>query len=169
MASDKTEVHYKNWKIIFDNYTYYTTSGGNSYQQDYTRVRTLLTSPDDIQFEIYRNNVFSFINKLFGAQDLKIDVPDFDKKYIIKSNYPFKTKSLLSDNKIRNQIEQIPKLNLVISNTEGIWEKKLTDNNYELAFFTEGKVEDTILLKKVYGLIVLIIDRLDEINAINPL
>src|SRR5688500_8309774 len=77
--SDKVDFLYKDWKISFDNYTHYTTSGGNSYTQTYTRVTVPFISADKFRFEVYSSNFFSSVAKIFGAQDVEIGVPEFDK------------------------------------------------------------------------------------------
>src|SRR5690348_2764400 len=79
--SDKVELLYKDWTIGFDNYTYYTTSGGNSYTQVYTRVIVPIISSDNFIFEIYRRNFFSSVAKIFGEQDVEIGIPGFDKAF----------------------------------------------------------------------------------------
>jgi hypothetical protein len=164
--SDKVDLLYKDWKISFDNYTYYTSSGGNSYTQVYTRVTVPFISADNFMFEIYRRNFFSSVAKIFGAQDVEIGIPGFDKAFIIKANDEFTIKSLLGDKTIRQYIETIPDINLQISNKKGIWEEDLPEKNFELAFFTEGKVKDIEMLKNICLLIQLMLDRLENIGTI---
>lgn len=164
--SDKAEVYYKNWKIIFDYYTHYTTAGNNSYEQKYTRVIAPFVSAEDFMFELYPNNIFSSVAKIFGAQDVETGYPEFDKAYIIKSNNGFKLKSLLADKAIRKQIESIKNINLQISNQKGVWEEKLPKNEYELSFFTEGKITDLSNLKDVFSLFTALLDQLDKIHPI---
>lgn len=165
--SDKVILPFKNISIIFDNYTYYTTSGGNSYTQIYTRVNAPFFSNDNFIFEVHKSNFFSGVAKVFGAQDVKIGVHDFDKAYIIKANDEFKIKSLLIEKEIRQQIQQIHNLNLQISAQKGIWEEQLPANQYELVFFTEGEVKDTATLLNILKLMKLVIQRLEDINIIH--
>jgi hypothetical protein len=115
--SDKTEIDYKGWKIFFDNYTLWS----NQYSKEMTRIISPIISIDNFRFEIYQNGFIRSIEKIFGAQDIEIGRPEFDKSFIIKSNNEFKIKSLLQNQKIRTLIENQKEVNLEISNQKGVW------------------------------------------------
>lgn len=166
--SDKTEVTYNNWKIIFDNYIEYKTVSNTTIQQTYTRVTAAYITIDDFRFEIARKNILSTIGTLFGRQDIIIGDSKFDKDFVIKSNNPSQIKALLSNNEIRRRIEEQPKINLETSDQKGVWEDKLPDNELELSFFVEGKIKDIAQLKAIYKLFTLLLDRLYEIGSIIP-
>lgn len=166
--SDKTEVTYNNWKIIFDNYIEYKTVSNTTIQQTYTRVTAAYITIDDFRFEIARKNILSAIGTLFGRQDIIIGDSKFDKDFVIKSNNPSQIKALLSNNEIRRRIEEQPKINLETSDQKGVWEDKLPDNELELSFFVEGKIKDIAQLKAIYKLFTLLLDRLYEIGSIIP-
>lgn len=166
--SDKTEVIYKNWIIVFDNYTEYRTVSSTTIQQTYTRVICAYTTVDNFRFEISRTNFLNSIGKLFGSQDIKIGDTKFDKDFIIKTNDPTQVKALLSNNEIRRRIEEQLEINLEISNQKGIWEDKLPDNEFELSFFVEGRIKDIGRLISIYKLFTNLLDQLYEIGSINP-
>jgi len=163
--SDKAVVDYKDYKIIFDNYTHHTTAGGNAYKQGYTRVRIPYASSDNFRFDLYRQKFFSTVAKIFGAQDVVIGSPEFDKKYIIKANDAFTVKALLGSGAIQKKIEAIPTINLQISDRKGIWGRKLPTGQMELCFFTEGEISNIPHLKDIHSLMTTLIDRLEEIGS----
>ncbi|MEZ0004806.1 hypothetical protein ABH942_000149 [Flavobacterium sp. 28YEA47A] len=126
--SDRTEIEHNKWLIVFDNYTIWS----GKLSTKVTRIIAPIISADNFQFEIYRADFTRKIEKLFGAQDVEIGYPEFDKAFIIKSNNEFKTKSLLRNKKIRDSIALQKDVNILISDQKGIWEEKLPDNNFEL-------------------------------------
>lgn len=165
--SDKAVIDYKGRIITFDNYIHYTSSGNNSYEQEYIRVTAPFSTKDNFRFELYPKNFFSAIAKIFGAQDIATGYPEFDKAYIIKSNNSSKLKTLLADKAIRQQIESIKNINLQISDRRGIWEEKLPENEFELSFFTEGSTAGFDYLKSVYQLFTMVLDRMGKYRYTN--
>jgi len=160
--SAKTEIEYKGFHILFDNYTIYS----GKYSQILTRCRFGFNSDQNFRFQIYRNGIARTIEKIFGAQDIKIGFDDFDKSFIIKSNDDFKIFNLLKDEKIRNLIEAQDEVNIVLSNQKGIWEEMLPENEFELCYYTEKRIKNMEELKKIHILLQGFIDRLIAIKAI---
>ncbi|WP_051365764.1 hypothetical protein, partial [Flavobacterium saliperosum] len=163
--SDKTEIDYNGWKIIFDNYT--LCSG--KFQQEMTRVIAPMNSIDNFRFEIYRNGLIRSIEKIFGAQDIEIGRPEFDKAFIIKANNEFKIKSLLQNQKIRSLIETQKEVNLEISNQKGVWESELPKKQLELQFYADGEIKDMEHLKSLLNLFKELLDNLYQIKSIENL
>ncbi|QOG01995.1 hypothetical protein [Flavobacterium sp. MDT1-60] len=161
--SDSTEIEYKNWKIIFDNFT--VCSG--KYNTETVRVITPIIVKDGFKFEIYRPGFIRKIEKLFGAQDIEIGYPDFDKAFIIKSNKEFKIKALLRNKEIRYLIASLPEVNLEISDHKEIWGDKLPENEYELSYFMDGEIHNLETLKLLLQLFKLILDELYLMNSIS--
>lgn len=162
--SPKTEIAYKEYKIIFDNYTAYSTVSNNTYEQKYTRVITSISTLNGFKFEIYPKSIISSVAKIFGMQDIETGDLDFDKAFIIKSNNEFKIKQLLNNQKIRLLIKELPKANVVISDQNGIWEEKLPENEVQLSFFTEGEITDLTILNNLRELFTLLLDKLDQMT-----
>lgn len=160
--SDSNTIEYKNWKIIFDNYTLWS----GKYCAQMTRVVTPITLIDHFKFEIYREGFIRKIEKLFGAQDVEIGYPEFDKAFTIKSNNEFKIKTLLRSKEIRNLLESQKEVNIQISDQEGIWEKKLPEGEYELSYYMDGEVDDIEILKSVLKIFKLILDDLYQMKSI---
>ncbi len=160
--SDSNTINYKNWTIISDNYTLWS----GKYSTQMTRVIAPITLADNFKFEIYREGFVRKVEKLFGAQDIEIGYADFDKAFTIKSNNELKIKTLLRNKEIRNLISSQADVNIQISNYQGIWEKELPKNEFELSYFMDGKIQDIEILKSLIELFKLILDGLHDINAI---
>lgn len=160
--SDKTEIEYNGWSIYFDNYN--ITSG--KFSQEITRVTAPFVTVDDFRFEIYRSGFIRQVKKIFGAQDIEIGRPKFDKAFIIKANNELKIKTLLQNEKIRSLIEAQKELNLVISDQKGIWESKLPKNELELTFYADGRIIDFEILKSMLSLFQELLDNLEQMDAI---
>ncbi|OMQ08751.1 hypothetical protein [[Flexibacter] sp. ATCC 35103] len=160
--SDSNEIEYKNWKITFDNYTLWS----GKYSTQLTRVIVPITLKDNLKFEIYREGFTRKIEKLFGAQDIEIGYPEFDKAYIIKSNNEFKIKKILRNKELRDLIESQKEVNIQILNQKGIWEKQLPVNEFELSYFTDGKILDLEVLNSLLKLFKVLLDQLFEMDCI---
>lgn len=162
--SDQTEVDYKDWLIIFDNYKLWS----GKYSTQMTRIIAPLVSQDNFRFEIYRAGLVRKIEKLFGAQDVEIGYPEFDKAFIIKANNELKIKTFLRNKKIRDSITLQKEVNMLMSDQKGIWEEKLPENNFELSFFLDGSIEDRAVLKSLLHLFKEMLDELYQLGAIVP-
>lgn len=160
--SDSNEIAYKNWNIIFDNYRLW--SGKHSALM--TRVVVPIALKDNFKFEIYREGFVRKIEKIFGAQDVEIGYPDFDKAFTIKSNNEFKIKTLLRNKELRKLIESQKDVNIQISDQKGIWEDKLPENEYELSYFIDSEIDNIETLKSLLELFKVILDELFEMNSI---
>lgn len=160
--SDSVAIKYKNWQIIFDNYTLWS----GKYSSEMTRIIAPINSNDGFEFEIYKEGFIRKIEKLFGAQDIQIGHDDFDKAFIIKSKNEFKLKSLLRNKQIRTLLLEIKDVNFQISDQMGIWEQKLLENQFELSFYFDEKITDLQKLEKILKLFKMVLDELQQINAI---
>ena len=158
--SDSTEIEYKNWKIIFDNYTLWS----GKYSNELTRVIVPVKLQDNYRLEIYTEGLVRKIEKFFGAQDIEIGYPEFDHAFTIKSNNEFKTKSLLRDKNIRNLIQSQKEVNILISDQKGIWGEKLPDNEFELSYFIDDEIDN---FETPYSLLELFKALLDELFQLN--
>lgn len=160
--SDRTEIDYLGFQIVFDNYTLWS----GKYNQIYTRIIVPFYSDFDFSFEIYRSDILTKIETLFGSQDVKIGRPEFDKAFVVKSNNELKVKTLLQNQKIRSFIEAQKKGNLEISKCNGIWKPKLEKNEFQLSFYLEGELNDLEKLKELKNFFMELIDQLTKTNII---
>jgi hypothetical protein len=160
--SDHTEVSYKDFNLIFDNFTMWS----GKYNQAFTRVRFSYISEQDFVFKIYRNGIVRTLEKLIGAQDVKIGFDEFDRAFIIKSNDNYKIFDLLKVEALRNLIEVQEDVNIEVSKNKGVWGDALPENEFELCFYSEKIINDVDKLEKIYELFIVIINRLLEMKVI---
>ena len=163
--SDRTLFNYKNFKIFFDYYTYYS-SGKTTLSRTYTRVIIPYKSLDPFNFHIYKDEFILKIAKMFGFQDVKIGKESFDKKFIVKTNNEQKLKNIFCDNNLLEQIENFDKISLLISKDYGIWEEPLPENEYQLSFALEYHVKDLETLHKIKDLAIQFLDRFKDLTTI---
>lgn len=163
--SDRTLFHYKNFKIYFDYFTYYT-SGKASLSKTFTRVVIPYKSYDDFQFNIYEDELIFKIAKIFGFQDVKIGKEEFDKKYIIKTNNEQKLKNIFNSTTLHKKIENFENASLLISKKYGVWEEELPENEYELSFVLNYHVKDLETLTKSKDFITEFFDRFQDLVRI---
>lgn len=163
--SDRTLFHYKNFKIYFDYFTYYT-SGKASLSKTFTRVVIPYKSNDDFQFNIYEDELIFKIAKIFGFQDVKIGKEEFDKKYIIKTNNEQKLKNIFNSTTLHKKIENFENASLLISKKYGVWEEELPENEYELSFVLNYHVKDLETLTKSKDFITEFFDRFQDLVRI---
>lgn len=161
--SDFTTIKYKNRQIVLDNYTLWS----GKYSSEITRVITPIQLKSNFKFEIYREGFIRKIEKLFGAQDIEIGNPNFDKAFIIKSNNEFKIKSILQNKELRKLIEIQKDVNIQILDVKGIWENKLPSNEFELSYFSDGKIDDLEILKSLIELFKILLDELYILDVIH--
>lgn len=164
--SQKAEIDYNGFKIIFDYHTNYIS--GTIYQQQFTRIVAPFLAIDNFQFELFRKDIVSSIETFFGAQDFEIGNKKFDKDFIIKTNNGFKTKAFLSNIELRRCIENQTEINLHISNQKGIWEEKLPKKEFELSFYTQEIIEDVERFLALLELFKLALQQLVSVSSIRP-
>lgn len=128
--SDHTEVSYKDFNLIFDNFTMWS----GKYNQAFTRVRFSYISEQDFVFKIYRNGIVRTLEKLIGAQDVKIGFDEFDRAFIIKSNDNYKIFDLLKVEALRNLIEVQEDVNIEVSKNKGVWGTHFRKMNLNFVF-----------------------------------
>jgi hypothetical protein len=166
--SDSVVINSEKWKITFDTYTALTVSGGQSYEKDYTRIRAPFISRDNLKFLIYHQGLISVLGKLFGAQDIVIGYPVFDKAYVIKGNNENKIRLLFSNSRIRELISMQRKMHLEIIDTEGNFGEIIPPGICELYYVIEGYIKNIKELKSLYLLYVTILDELTKIGSAIP-
>ncbi len=84
-------------------FTYHTEGSKNEIQ--YTDIIIALDKPIGFKLKIVPEGFFTKIGKVFGMQDIQTGDPEFDSKYIIKSDSETEMLSLLTPNLKRLIIE----------------------------------------------------------------
>lgn len=149
------------WQILLD--TYVVSAGTSSYTV--TRMRAPFVNKDDLYFKISRQGFFSSIGKFFGMQDIEIGDPFFDDQFIIKGNNPEKIKLLLADKNIQELCQRQPRIQLRIKDDEGRFGTDFPEGVDELCFECIGVIKETALLKSLFALFCLILERLVRLDS----
>jgi hypothetical protein len=157
----KVQVHVKPWTITLD--TYSESSGESSVT--YTRMRAPYINPEGFQFTIYRKGIFSALGKLLGMQDIEVGDPDFDEAFIIKGNDESKVVSLFSDTRIRQMIQDQPKIRLDVKDSEGWFGPTFPEVVDEVRFQIAGVIKDIERLKALFDLFAAVLDQLCRIGS----
>jgi hypothetical protein len=157
----KVEVHVKPWTITLD--TYSESSGESSVT--YTRMRAPYINPEGFRFTIYRKGIFSALGKLLGMQDIEVGDPDFDEAFIIKGNDESKVVSLFSDTRIRQMIQDQPKIRLDVKDSEGWFGPTFPEDVDEVRFQVVGVIKDIERLKALFDLCAAVLDQLCRIGS----
>ena len=153
------------WQILLDTYTVTVSVGSSITSTTYTRMRAPFVNKDDLYFKISREGFFSSVGKFFGMQDIEIGDPFFDKQFVIKGNKPEKIKLLLADDRIKELCQTQPKIHLSIKDDEGWFGTDFPDGVDELYFRCVGVIKETALLKALFGLFCLVLQRLVQIDS----
>ena len=149
------------WQILLDTYT--VSTGQSSHTC--TRMRAPFVNKDSLYFRISRKGFFSSIGKLFGMQDIEIGDSFFDEQFIIKGNDPEKIKLLFADDSIKELCQRQPRIHLRIKDDEGRFGPDFPEGVDELYFECIGVIKETTLLKSLFALFCVILERLVQIDS----
>ena len=157
----KVQAHVGPWTVTLDTYT---ESSGESHVT-YTRMRAPYINPEGFRFTIYRKNHFSDLGKFLGMQDIEVGDPEFDEAFIIKGNDESKVRDLFANSKIRQMIQDQPKIRLRVKDSEGWFGPKFPENVDELHFQVVGVIKDVERLKALFDLFATVLDQLCRIGS----
>ena len=156
---------YEKWQILLDTYTVTTSTGTTTTTQTFTRMRAPFINKDGLYFKISRAGFFNSIGKFFGMQDIQIGHPSFDEQFVIKGNNPEKIKLLFAEPQIRELCQQQPRIHLAIKDDEGWFGTDFPEGVDELYFRCSGVIKETALLKALFGLFCITLQRLVQIDS----
>ena len=157
----KVQAHVGPWTVTLDTYT---ESSGETHVT-YTRLRAPYVNPDGFRFTIYRKSIFSDLGKLLGMQDIEVGDPEFDEAFIIKGNDEGKVCDLFANPKIRQMIQDQPKIRLEVKDSEGWFGPKFPEDVDELHFQVVGVIKDVERLKALFDLFAAVLDQLCRIGS----
>jgi hypothetical protein len=157
----KVQVHHQHWTITLDTYT--ESSGETS--STYTRMRATYVNKDGFRFTVYRKGFFSDLGKKLGMQDIEIGEPKFDDAFIIQGNDEHNLRKLFGDRKIRQLIEQQPKIFLAVRDDEGWFKARFPEGVDELYFRVGGVVKDVERLEALYEVFAEVLNHLCHIGS----
>src|SRR5271157_4618335 len=157
----KVQAHVKSWTITLDTYTVSCADGSITY----TRMRAPYINPEGFRFTIYRKNLFSKLGKLLGMQDIEVGDLEFDEAFIIKGNDESKVRDLFANPKIRQMIQDQPKIWLRVKDSKGWFDPKFPEDVDELHFQVVGVIKDVERLKAFFDLFATVLDQLCRIGS----
>ncbi|MCE3295143.1 MAG: hypothetical protein K0R65_857 [Crocinitomicaceae bacterium] len=161
---DRVEIQHDKWIIIFDTHTFYSAAGSMSVSKNITRVRAPFQSQQDFRFLLFRNTLWGSLSKLFGAQDVIVGDPAFDKAFVIKGNDESKIRELFSNARLKELIQAQDNIHLEITTQEGYFGEDLPQGQYELFFMTDGVVNDIRQLELLYELFKEVMDQFQKMG-----
>jgi hypothetical protein len=160
-GGSKVQAQVGPWTVTLDTYT---VSSGHS-QITFTRMRAPYVNPEGFRFTIYRKGFFSDVGKLLGMQDIEVGDPEFDEAFIIKGNDEDRVRELFSDPKVRQMIQDQPKVQLEVKDSEGWFGPKFPEGVDELHFEVLGVIKDVERLKALFDLFAAVLDQLCRIGS----
>ncbi len=149
------------WEVTLDTYTVSTGKSSTTY----TRMRAPFINKDGLHFCIYRSSFFSPVGKLFGMQDIQIGDPFFDEQFVIKGNSEERVRVLLNDSELKGLIEAQPRIRFEVRDDEGWFSTKFPEGVDELYFSCVGVVKDPILLRNLFGIFCITLERLVQVDS----
>ena len=149
------------WVITLDTYTVSTGKSSTTY----TRMRAPFVNKDGLYFKIYREGLFSPIGKFLGMQDIEVGDPSFDGNFIIKANDAGKVKLLLNDARLKQLVEAQPSISLEVRDDEGWFGADFPQGVDELYFQCYGVLKDEALLKGLFDMFSITLERLVQIDS----
>ena len=156
----KVQAHVGPWTVTLDMGT--SDEDGESPA---TRLRAPYINPEGFRFTIYRKNLFSDLGKFLGMQDIEVGDPEFDEAFIIKGNDESKVHDLFANSKIRQMIQDQPKIWLRVKDSEGWFDPKFPEDVDELYFQVDGEIKDVERLKALFDLFAAVLDQLCRIRS----
>src|SRR5512136_1312440 len=160
-TAGKVVLTHRQWEITLDTYTVSTGKSSSTY----TRIRAPYVNRDGFRFNIYRKNIFSWLGKIFGGQDIEVGDSFFDEGFIIQGEPEYLVQQLLMNSKIRQLIQNQPAIHLQVKDDEGWFGKKFLDGVDELYFETYGVIKNKERLKELFDLFSFVLDELCRLGA----
>ena len=149
----RVQAHVGPWTVTLDMGT--SDKDGES---PVTRLRAPYINPERFRFTIYRKHLFSDLGKLLGMQDIEVGDLEFDEAFIIKGNDESKVRDLFANPKIRQMIQDQPKIRLEVKDSEGWFDSKFPEDVDELYFQVDGEIKDVERLKALFDLFAAVLD-----------
>ena len=132
---------------------------GGGFESGYATTQFIaLLNDRTFELSIRKQGFLQEAGKLFGLQDIIVGNQDIDKKFIIRSNNEAIVKKIFATNAIGELLPSLDDISLHTSLKEDY------DGNSRsyLEMSMEDGITDTVMLRKMYTVLVLIRDVIDE-------
>ena len=161
LGRDVLRYHFGEWEITLDTYTQSTGKSSTTY----TRMRAPFANKDGLYFKIYNQGFFASIGKALGMQDIETGDTYFDEHFVIKGNSPENIKLLLGDPNLKELIQHQPAICFEVKGDEGWFGSRFPDGVDELHFQCYGILRDEALLKNLFEMFSIALQRLVQIDS----
>lgn len=160
-TKSKVCLAYRQWEITLDTYT---VSTGESHTT-HTRIRAPFVNPDGFRLNVYRENVFSWVGKKLGLQDIQIGDSFFDEQFVVQGRPEEMVSRLLENARIRELIQAQPDIRFSIKDDEGWFSATFPEGVDEFYFSAYGVIKDVQRLKDLFDLFAAVLDELCRMNS----
>ena len=164
LKGDKVEATHKEWVVTLDTYV---VPAGKTYIPC-TRIRAPFINPSGFRFTVYRKSIFSGIAKALGMQDIEVGDEVFDRDFIVKASDESRSRTLLSNPRLRELIARQPEIHLSVKDDEGWFATRFPDGVDELYFSVTGIITDIDRLKTLFDLFAEVLDALVALGSADP-
>lgn len=161
MKSGGVRCQHKQWEFVLD--TCVVDSGKVTKQ--YTRMRAPFINKDGLYVKLYRKDFLTGIRSFFGMHDIKIGDDYFDEQFIIKGNNAPKIRQLLADPRLKQLIDQQPRISLEIKDDQGVFGAAFPEGVDEIVFLAVGVMKDLDKLMGLFELFATLLERLVRIDS----
>jgi len=161
--ADMVEFNYKNWVIIMDTFS----RGSGKSRTTFTRVRLNYVKNIAFELEIFPQNFLMELGKIFGAQDMELGEPEFDEKFMVKSNEVFLFADLLANQRLKYLLHQQRYFILRIGENYSNFPHSI-DDIYLIYYHARGTITDPQRLRDLFDLFTEIIETLVEMEVAEP-
>ena len=149
------------WEMTLDTHT--VSSGKSS--TTYTRLRAPFMNADGLQFTVYDESIFSPIGKLFGMQDIQLGDEAFDNRFVVQGNNEEKMRLLLKDPDLKRRMHSLSQMRILVKDDEGWFGATFPEGVDELYYECHGTETDPEVIKDMFDLFTLVLDRLVRIDS----
>jgi len=120
----------------------------------------------DFNFTLYREKPLHQVNKVLGMQDIVIGDPEFDRRYIIKSNNEGYLKELLSNFNVRELIITEDAVDLRILPPDSVFDPRwqVRIDHALIAYHRDAMIDKYDQLESVYKLLNGLVAQLQEMS-----
>ncbi|NND98008.1 MAG: DUF3137 domain-containing protein [Pirellulaceae bacterium] len=161
MKSGGIRCRHRQWELVLD--TCVVSTGKRTTQ--YTRMRAPFINKDGLYLKLYRKDFLTGIRSFFGMHDIEIGDSYFDEQFIIKGNDAVKIRQLLADPKLKQLIDQQPRISLEIKDDEGLFGAAFPEGVDEVVFLAIGVMKDLDHLMSLFQLFAVLLERLVRIDS----
>lgn len=125
-----------------------------------TRLRAAIVNQKDFVFRIHRADVIGRLASLFGAQDVPVGDPPFDRAFTLETNKPDELKAILSDAELRARLLASPVTLVEVRGDEGWFGPEFPDGVDELYLEVPGRTRQLEDIEESYGVFADLFDAL---------